>query len=185
MRTHNNKQLDRLKTLLKELFQLDKPELDFGLYKIMHAKSQQITQFLDNDLLKEIEAAFGAESAGRVQQAEQKVAEALEQAKTFGAPDPEAAPGVAQARAAYKLALEGGNTEAEIYDHLYRFFERYYDNGDFLSKRYYARENDSRAAPYSVPYDGREVYLHWATRVRHQIPFSPVFDPSPLMKSST
>ena len=52
-----------------------------------------------------------------------------------------------QARAAYKLALEGGNTEAEIYDHLYRFFERYYDNGDFLSKRYYARENDSRAAP--------------------------------------
>jgi hypothetical protein len=24
-----------------------------------------------------------------------------------------------------------------------------------------------------------------STRVRHQIPFSPVFDPSPLMKSST
>ena len=62
MTTHNNKQLDRLKALLKELFQLDKPELDFGLYKIMHAKSQQITQFLDNDLLKEIEAAFGAET---------------------------------------------------------------------------------------------------------------------------
>lgn len=166
---HNNKQRDRLKALLKELFQLDKPELDFGLYKIMHAKSQQITQFLDNDLLKEIEAAFGTESAGRVQHAELKVAEAIEQAKSFGAADPEATPPVMQARAAYKLALEGGNTEAEIYDHLYRFFERYYDNGDFLSKRYYARENDSRAAPYSVPYDGREVYLHWANKDQYYI----------------
>lgn len=169
MTTHNNKQRDRLKALLKELFQLDKPELDFGLYKIMHAKSQQITQFLDTDLLKEIESAFGAESAGRVQHAELKVAEAIEQAKSFGAADPEATPPVIQARAAYKLALEGGNTEAEIYDHLYRFFERYYDNGDFLSKRYYARENDSRAAPYSVPYDGREVYLHWANKDQYYI----------------
>lgn len=169
MSNHNNKQRDRLKALLKELFQLDKPELDFGLYKIMHAKSQQITQFLDKDLLKEIEAAFGAESAGRVQHAELKVAEAIEQAKSFGAADPEATPPVMQARAAYKLALEGGNTEAEIYDHLYRFFERYYDNGDFLSKRYYARENDSRAAPYSVPYDGREVYLHWANKDQYYI----------------
>ena len=32
MSTHNSKQRDRLKALLKELFQIDKPELDFGLY---------------------------------------------------------------------------------------------------------------------------------------------------------
>ena len=100
MSTHNNKQRDRLKTLLKELFQLDKPELDFGLYKIMHAKSQQITQFLNTDLLNEIEAAFGAESAGRLQQAEHKVAEAIDQAKEFGAPNPEATPAVTSAQLA-------------------------------------------------------------------------------------
>ena len=38
---------EKLKTLLKELFQLDQPELDFGLYRIMHAKSAEVTQFLD------------------------------------------------------------------------------------------------------------------------------------------
>ena len=54
-----DKNRNRLITLLKELFQLDQPELDFGLYKIMHAKSEQITTFLQSDLLKEIEAAFG------------------------------------------------------------------------------------------------------------------------------
>jgi adenine-specific DNA-methyltransferase len=42
---------EKLKTLLEELFQLDQPDLDFGLYRIMHAKSAEVSQFLDRDLL--------------------------------------------------------------------------------------------------------------------------------------
>jgi adenine-specific DNA-methyltransferase len=34
---------EKLKALLKELFQLDQPDLDFGLYRIMHAKSTEVT----------------------------------------------------------------------------------------------------------------------------------------------
>jgi hypothetical protein len=30
---------EKLKTLLKELFQLDQPDLDFGFYRVMHAKN--------------------------------------------------------------------------------------------------------------------------------------------------
>ena len=41
---------EKLKALLKELFQLDQPDLDFGLYRIMHAKAGEVTQFLDRDL---------------------------------------------------------------------------------------------------------------------------------------
>jgi len=41
---------EKLKTLLKELIQLDQPDLDFGLYRIMHAKSAEVTQFLDKVL---------------------------------------------------------------------------------------------------------------------------------------
>ena len=33
---------EKLKTLLKELFQLDQPDLDFGLYRVMHAKSAEM-----------------------------------------------------------------------------------------------------------------------------------------------
>ena len=33
-----SKQFDKLVVILKELFQLDQPDLDFGLYRIMHAK---------------------------------------------------------------------------------------------------------------------------------------------------
>jgi len=51
METPMNQKYEKLKTLLKELFQLDQPDLDFGLYRIMHAKSAEVTQFLDRDLL--------------------------------------------------------------------------------------------------------------------------------------
>ena len=32
----------RLVNKLKELFQLDQPDLDFGFYRIMHAKAEQV-----------------------------------------------------------------------------------------------------------------------------------------------
>lgn len=165
----DSKHRSRLITLLQELFQLDKPELDFGLYKIMHARADRVSQFLQHDLLAEIEAAFGEADGNRIAEAKAAYDEKLQQAKDLGAPDPEQAPAVKEAKAAYQSAKDGGNSETDIYDHLYRFFERYYDKGDFMSRRYYARESDSRAAPYAVPYDGREVYLHWANKDQYYI----------------
>ena len=50
---------EKLKTLLKELFQLDQPDLDFGLYRVLHAKSAEVSQFLDKDLLPQVKTAFG------------------------------------------------------------------------------------------------------------------------------
>ena len=48
----------RLVKLLKELFQLDKPDLDFGFYRIMHAKEAEVTRFLEVDLLPQVKHAF-------------------------------------------------------------------------------------------------------------------------------
>ena len=57
---------DHLVALLKELFQLDKPDLDFGFYRIMHAKADEVTQFLERDLLPKVKKAFSQyESADR------------------------------------------------------------------------------------------------------------------------
>ena len=35
---------DKLKTLLKEFFQMDQSDLDFGLYRVMHTKSAELSQ---------------------------------------------------------------------------------------------------------------------------------------------
>ena len=42
-----NRSFKKLVTLLKELFQLDRPDLDFGFYRIMHAKSAVVTAVAD------------------------------------------------------------------------------------------------------------------------------------------
>jgi adenine-specific DNA-methyltransferase len=155
--------------LLHELFQLDKPELDFGLYRIMHAKSDQLSRFIREDLSQAIEEAFAEQGEQQLAAMRQEIEEKRRQAEELGAPDPDSAPAVKQARAAYDVAKREQNASADIYDHLYRFFSRYYDKGDFMSRRHHVAENDSRAAPYAVPYDGREVYLHWANKDQYYV----------------
>ncbi len=177
------KQRERLINLLKELFQLDRPELDFGFYRIMHAKAGQVSDFLENDLLAIIRDAFGEADEARIAEAKAAWEAARQQAEDFGAPNPDEAPKGKEAKAAYEATKASGSNEGDVYDHLYRFFERYYDQGDFMSRRYFARETDGKAAPYAVPYDGREVYLHWANKDQYYIKTSEylsnfTFDPT-------
>ncbi|MEH6410308.1 MAG: site-specific DNA-methyltransferase, partial [Hyphomonas sp.] len=167
--TQNQKQRTRLIGLLKELFQLDQPDLDFGLYRIMHAKADQVSRFLDEDLLKIIQDAFGEADEAKLAEALATYEAAKKQAADYGAPEPDATPPVMKAKAALDAVRNAETHEGDVYDHLYRFFERYYDAGDFMSRRYFARETDGKAAPYAVPYDGREVYLHWANRDQYYI----------------
>jgi len=162
-------QRDKLVSLLKELFQLDQPDLDFGFYRIMHAKAKQVTAFLDNDLLKIAEQTFGEASAEKLAALQKAYEDAIAQAKAFNAPDPEQTDPVKNAKAAIAALKDTSRAEGEVYDHLYRFFERYYDGGDFMSRRYLSRETSSKAAPYAVPYDGSEVYLHWANKDQYYI----------------
>ncbi len=154
---------EKLKNLLKELFQLDQPDLDFGLYRIMHAKSAEISQFLDYDLLPQVKTAFGVyESADRAE-IEKELSKAVEQALTLGA-DPESLPKVKELRA--KLANEAvdiAQLESDVYDHLFTFFRRYYSEGDFLSKRVY------KSGVYAIPYEGEEVKLYWANADQYYI----------------
>ena len=59
--------------------------------------------------------------------------------------------------------------QAEVFSHLITFFSRYYDGGDFLSKRRY-KDNT-----YAIPYNGEEVKLHWANSDQYYIKTSEYF----------
>ena len=154
---------------LKELFQLNQPDLDFGFYRIMHAKSEQVSSFIENDLLQVIQDTFGQADETKKDKLKQELDEAIQTAKAYGAADPESTDKVMEARARYEAIKDSASSEAEIYDHLYRFFERYYDDGDFISRRYYTRETPGKAAPFSIPYNGEEVKLHWANADQYYI----------------
>ena len=42
--------LEKLRGLLQELFQLDQADLDFGIYRIMNHKRYEIQRFITEDL---------------------------------------------------------------------------------------------------------------------------------------
>jgi len=167
---------NRLIEKLKELFQLDQPDLDFGFYRIMHAKAKQVTEFLDKDLLKVVGEAFGEGNEARLAELRKAYEDAIAKAREFGVENPEQSEPVRKAKADLDAAADTSKAEGEVYDHLYRFFERYYDNGDFISRRYYTRETSGKAAPYAIPYSGEEVKLHWTNADQYYIKTAEYFN---------
>ena len=145
--------LAKFKKLLSELFMLDQADLDFGLYRIMNAKREEITRFLNNDLLPQVKGELETLGTGDRAQFEQEYREALEQAKRFGVAGPENSPPVVEARMKMEASVDVSAMESEVLAHLFNFFRRYYSEGDFLSLRRY------KEGVYAIPYEGKEVKL--------------------------
>ena len=59
--------------------------------------------------------------------------------------------------------------ETDVYSALYSFFNRYYEEGDFISKRRY------KEGVYAIPYEGEEVKLYWANQDQYYIKTSENF----------
>lgn len=153
---------EKLKGKLLELFMLDQPELDFGIYRIMNSKRTEITQFLDNDLLPQVKSAFAQYASADKGHIESELAKAVEQAKQLGV-DPETAQKVKDIRAKLTESVDRTALENEVYSDLYNFFRRYYKDGDFLSLRRY------KEGIYAIPYEGEEVKLYWANHDQYYI----------------
>ena len=49
---------EKFQKLLKEMFQFETSDLDFGIYRILNYKRKQIENFIDNDLKNKVESAF-------------------------------------------------------------------------------------------------------------------------------
>ena len=162
----------RLSDKLSELFQLDQPDLDFGFYRVMHARAKEVQAFIDKDLLSIVEGAFQGVDEAKKQGLQAAYDEAVREAREdFNLSEAQvaAAPRVKAAKAELDAAADTAQAEADVYDHLYRFFARYYDSGDFMSLRHYGRETPGKAATYAIPYSGEEVKLHWANADQYYI----------------
>lgn len=163
---------DKFVAKLQEIFMMDHAELDFGIYRIMNQKRDEIQKFLQVDLLPQVKQALQGDG-GNTQQAKKRMAE-IEQ--MFAGMDIETLPDSNSNVAEYKKLkaqlAQGGNAadmEGEVFSHLVTFFSRYYDGGDFLSKRRY-KDNT-----YAIPYNGEEVKLHWANSDQYYIKTSEYF----------
>jgi len=153
----------KLKTKLGELFQLDQADLDFGIYRIMNAKRDEIIRFLEKELLPQIQTAFQEYKTSDKTEIKKEIEESVKNAAALGM-DPDTVPKIKELRDRYNSSVVDLTAiENEVYDHLYSFFSRYYDEGDFISLRRY------REGVYAIPYEGEEVKLYWANHDQYYI----------------
>lgn len=153
---------EELKAKLKEIFQLDRNDLDFGLYRIMNLKAAEVSNFIDNELLPQVKEGLKSYSLNDNKAITEELKKAEEQAKELGM-NPEDAPKVKELKAKLKDSFDSEKIENEIYSDLYNFFKRYYSEGDFLSLRRY------KEGVYALPYEGEEVKLYWANADQYYI----------------
>ena len=59
---------------LQEIFMMDHAELDFGIYRIMNQKREEINRFLEHDLLPQVKQALQGGS-GDAEAAKKRMAE--------------------------------------------------------------------------------------------------------------
>ena len=148
---------------IREIFQIDRADLDFGIYRILNARSEEISQFLDKELQKQVKKALVSDNSEKLRQKKEELKAKEEDYRQDGV-DPDSVPKIKELRqeiAGYMS--ENVDYENEVYSHLLRFFSRYYDKGDFISRRRY------KADTYAVPYSGEEVVLHWANKDQYYI----------------
>ncbi len=213
-----NDALAQLQGFFRELFQFDLADLDFGLYRLFRLRREEIEKFINESLPQEVDTAFAEYSAEERQRAHEEY-ESLKarMEEEFGPeallPDGSVAPEIRQGamgRSSRQLIADYEDAhrkiaavqvteghKAEVFNHLYAFFSRYYEDGDFIPKQRYGRapyalwfedgadsshdvkyKNGEYCVPaehahfvrmQGVPYHGEEVFFSWATRDMHYV----------------
>ena len=169
--------IEKFQRLLRELFQFDSTDLDFGIYRIMNYKRDAVEKFIAEDLPKVISDDLDQGVLAEQDRADAELAETAQKVMETLSEDAIDADGElvsfqnttlgkeylkARARAAGSRSREA--IEIDIFNHLYAFFSSYYEDGDFISKRRYAKRQQ-----YAIPYNGEEVHLHWANRDQYYV----------------
>ncbi|MCP2039700.1 adenine-specific DNA-methyltransferase [Neisseria sp. HSC-16F19] len=150
--------LSELTHKLEEIFQINRPDLDFGIYRILNSKSREIRDYLHHRLPETVAQALGDSRQAQTDGWQNELNEAVQQAAALGI-SPDSSTKGQELTAKINSARSGALAdEAAVYNHLLTFFSRYYEAGDFISQRRYKGDT------YAVPYSGEEVLLHWANK---------------------
>lgn len=164
-----SQKFNKLLATLRELFLFDRADLDFGLYRIMNARREEIEEFLTKRLLPSVREHLGTVKAEELKLLEGKVSEAIQMTMDYGGKSREEAEQSEKVLTAKRILHEAADLsslEDQVFSLLITFFSRYYQEGDFITKRRYSGPGKER---YMIPYDGEEVKLVWANMDQYYI----------------
>jgi adenine-specific DNA-methyltransferase len=183
--------LKKFQDLLRQLFQFDSADLDFGIYRILNYKRREIDEFIAHRLPQIVKEDFKGyaqtereslqkrieETKKKILENQKKILENLgkeafdEQGQLVKFHETRLGEEYTALLEEYTALLKelahyqiSEDLKIRIYNDLYTFFSRYYEDGDFIAKRRYGRDET-----YAIPYNGEEVVLHWATKDQYYI----------------
>lgn len=176
-----SKSIDNLKYFLKEMFQFNENDLDFGIYKIYNLKRKHIEGFIDGDGVNDLTPTI--ETILKEVNLENQKTDSIELYNFLKGKnmedllnDPEANYDDIQLALNFEkdedkkeslkqtlnnLSKSEGLTDElkdKIYNHILGFFQMYYSNGDF---GYNDRSRDLYKVPYEADYNGSDTMFHW------------------------
>jgi len=169
--------IKKFQDLLKKLFQFETSDLDFGIYRILNYKRDQIKKFIQEDLVNKVESAFTKHKDERLTNINQRFEEA--KAKIIHSFGNDAITPSGELKEHFKntplgrdfLAIKAQKEEAktideiklQVFNDLYSFFARFYEEGDFVPQYRYSIKGHK----YAIPYNGEEVKLYWANNEQY------------------
>ena len=158
----------KFRETLAEMLQLNQADLDFGIYRIMNQKRKDIEAFLKNRLVPEVTAILKANANDDTEKLKQEL-QKLESTLQAAGVNSDESTKVQELKAKIAAGTDISAMENEVFSHLTKFFSRYYDGGDFISKRRYKDDT------YAIPYSGEEVKLYWVNADQYYIKTSEYF----------
>ena len=174
-----NEALDTLREKLRDMFHFSHNDLDFGIFRILKIKRDEVNLFIDEKLPSIVEAAIGGVADALYDNQLTKVKEFV--TEEGGRRQREWLENIAENS---QLLIDFLQTEDQeelispletnlddlkahlafrVYNHIHNFFESYYRDGDF-------GYNDRSTAQYKVDYsdeadyDGTDTLFHWKCR---------------------
>ncbi|MEO0282110.1 MAG: DNA methyltransferase [candidate division WOR-3 bacterium] len=167
----------KFKDLLKKLFQFEASDLDFGIYRVLNYKRDKIDKFIQQDLENKVGKAFAKHKDERLtninqrlEEIKQKIIQSLGE-KVFTPngdlkeefKDTPLGRDYLSVKAQKEEAKAIDEIKLQVFNDLYNFFSRYYEEGDFVPQYRYSIKGHK----YAIPYNGEEVKLYWANQEQY------------------
>ena len=173
------KEFERFQYLLKELFQFEASDLDFGIYRILNYKREQIKDFIENRLPEIVESAFEKHKQALLKNIDEEFNKVKEDVKKILGDEAISPTGelneifkntplgkrYLDIKEQKELLEKIEEIKGQVYNDLYSFFSRFYEDGDFIPQYRYT----IKGYKYAIPYNGEEVKLYWATADQYYI----------------
>jgi adenine-specific DNA-methyltransferase len=170
--------LKKFQELLRDIFQFESSDLDFGIYRILNYKRDEVEKFINQKLPQIIEEAFQKHKKNLSEDIHQQYKRVRREIiRTLGnnafTPTGELNPVFADTplgqeylriKEQKELLEKLEEIKEQVYNDLYSFFSRFYEDGDFIPQYRYSKE-----PKYSIPYNGEEVKLYWANADQYYI----------------